>query len=160
MLIYAVAPFGAFSKQSTHSWFGAKRAKADIDRYRSSDANYECSAWQAGHLAKNSNIPIRPRPIVVVQLRLLTAIAPVEFLIRRVRGRLCKLIVADVNPIGLLRRVEFELGPWDRHVFFADAQEAAKAQDRVGHAAADLVDHEPLYRADLFATRAEYGRAF
>jgi hypothetical protein len=42
----------------------------------------------------------------------------------------------------------------------AHAEESAKAQDRVGHLAADLVDHQPLDMADAIAVWPAHRGAF
>jgi hypothetical protein len=63
-------------------------------------------------------------------------------------------LLADVDLVTLKFRVVGEQGPRQRVVVLADAHEAAKAHDRVGDLAADLVDHDPLDIADLVAVRA------
>jgi hypothetical protein len=45
-------------------------------------------------------------------------------------------------------------------VIVSDAQEAAEAENRVRHPAADLVDHHALDRADLLSVGAIDGGAF
>lgn len=90
-----------------------------ILRYIRAGAQHE--AWQrwdgfSDHLAlaargNNSHPPIWPRLVIVVQMRLLAAVAPVEFLVGRVGRCLRKLIVADVDLIGLQQRLELELAP-------------------------------------------------
>src|SRR2546430_2060098 len=50
--------------------------------------------------------------------------------------------------------------PWQRPVFLANAEKAAKGHDGIGDPAATLVDHDALDCADPVAIAAPHRRAF
>src|SRR5215831_7078152 len=53
-----------------------------------------------------------------------------------------------------------KLRPGDRIVIAAEAQEATKLEHRIGHLAADLVDHDPLDGPNMLALGIIDSRAF
>ena len=53
-----------------------------------------------------------------------------------------------------------QLFPGQRIIVVTDAEEAAKAQDRIGNAAAALFENDALDRADMLAVGAVNTRAF
>ena len=79
-----------------------------------------------------------------MQLRFLRAIAPVEILVGAERRRAPELVIVDVELVGLDPRVVGQARPRQRKQSGSHAEEAAETEDRVGHLAADLVDHQPL----------------
>src|SRR5262245_4990641 len=64
-----------------------------------------------------------------------------------------------MSEIALMHDAVFKAFPRHRQVLPAAPQNASKSQNRVGDLTADLLDHQPLDDADLFAVGAEYRRS-
>ena len=59
-----------------------------------------------------------------------------------------ELLLTDVDFVAVEPRIIGQKRPWQRVIVFADAHEPSEAHDRVGHLAAELVDHDPFDLAD------------
>src|SRR5690242_20900216 len=95
--------------------------------------------------------PVGACAVIGVNLRFARTVAPVEFLVGRVERGLGKLVVGQVDLVGLERGAVLHARPRHRQMFLPYAEDAAEAENGVGDVAADLVDHQPLNRADLSA---------
>src|SRR5262245_2046018 len=78
------------------------------------------------------------RAVIIVDLAATRAITPVPT-IARVLRRTLELLLGDVGAVPPQAGVIGEGGPGHRIVVAADAEEAAKAEHRIGHLAAALV---------------------
>src|SRR5919201_6232883 len=89
------------------------------------------------------------RAVIIIDLAATRAIFPVPTRARELRCTF-ELLLGDGGPVPTKARVILEGLPGNRIVVAADAQEAAKAEHRIGHLAADLFDHDPLDGANMF----------
>src|SRR5688572_22636746 len=71
-----------------------------------------------------------------------------------------ELLLRDVGSIAAQPRVVAELVPRNRMLVRAERQKPAEGHDGIGDAAADLLDHQPLDRADALPVRVVDRRAF
>src|SRR5262249_35080236 len=104
--------------------------------------------------------PIVRRTVVFSDRDLVATIAPIECLIRVVVGRMTESFVGDIDQVGLPAGIVFQPLPWDGQMLASHSEKAAETQDRVSDLPADLVDHQALDVADLFAARPAHRRAF
>src|SRR5665213_4163840 len=78
------------------------------------------------------------RPIIVIDTAMLR---PRPFGVVGVFRCLLKLIQGNGEPVASDALVVFERSPGQRIMFSADPKEAAEAEDGIGDASADLLDH-------------------
>jgi hypothetical protein len=84
-------------------------------------------------------------------LNFIGPIAPVKLFSGR-EGRCgAKLLFGNFKFIGTVFRIVFQRSPWNGKVFLTEAKETAEAQNCIGNLAGQLVDHQALDHADLFA---------
>src|SRR6202035_492370 len=124
----------------------------------SARAGFRCAA-QFSRL-QSEPAPIGRYSVIAMQLRFLRAIAPVEILVGAERRRAPEFVIVDVELVGFELRVIGEARPGERQQVGSHAEEPAEAEDRVGHLAADLVDHQPFDVADPVAVRPSHRGAF
>src|ERR1700730_6342363 len=103
--------------------------------------------------SRSEAAPIWRCSVIAVQLRFLRTIAPVEIQVGAERRRAPEFLIVDVELVGLESGVVGEARPWHRKQGGSHAEEPAETEPRVGHLAADLVDHQPFYVAELVAVR-------
>src|SRR3981189_1682024 len=104
--------------------------------------------------------PIGRHPVIIVNLDLAAAVAPIEFLAGCNRRRTAQFLVGEIEVVGPERAIVGQSRPRDRCVFLTAAEETAEAEHGMGDTPAELVDHQPLDGADLLAVGATDRRAF
>src|SRR3977135_4196543 len=88
----------------------------------------------------SESAPIRRDVIIAMQRFFLGTIAPAEVLGGAERRRASQLVIVDVELIGFELPVVAQPRPRQRQQAGSHAEEAAEAQNRGGHFAADFVD--------------------
>src|SRR4030095_3937514 len=78
-------------------------------------------------------------------------VAPIPPALVGVFGGAAKLVLGNAGDVAAQVGVVFQRLPGQRIMIVADAEQAAEAEHHVRHLAADLVDHDALDVADLFA---------
>src|SRR5712691_5711478 len=104
--------------------------------------------------------PIRRHAVVIVDLDLAAAVAPVELLAGGERRRPAYFLFGEIEMIGAERAIIRQPRPGNRRMLLSHAEQTAEAEHRIGDAAAVLIDHEALDGADLFAAGAADRGAF
>jgi len=84
-------------------------------------------------------------------LNFIGPIAPVKLFSGREGRCSAKLLFGNLKFIGTMFRIVFQRSPWNGKVFLTEAKETAEAQNCIGNLAGQLVDHQALDHADLFA---------
>src|SRR5205085_1632254 len=108
-----------------------------------------------------TGLPIRRCPIVIVHSTLPLAIGAAGFVEPGFADRRpLQLLVREIELVGVEIFVVAQDAPWQRPVFLANAEKAAKGHDRIGDPAATFVDHDALDCADPVAIAAPHRRAF
>src|ERR1700687_1470616 len=109
---------------------------------------------------RSETAPVWRYSVITMQLRFLRAIAPVEILVGAEGRRAPQLVLVDIELIGFEGGVVGETRPRQRQQAGSHAEKPAETEDRVGHLAGDLVDHQPFDMADLVAVRPPHHSAF
>src|SRR3954465_12337018 len=92
--------------------------------------------------------PIRRGAVVLVGPVPISEPVVLRQRVDRIRGRVLQLLGRERNDVTIPTRVEVELAPWDRMIFFADAKKPAQAHDCEHDAVRRLVEHDVLDLAD------------
>src|SRR5450759_3200725 len=119
---------------------GSRGTPAVRSRGRPTAAWLLCAIFKA----RSEPAPVRRYSVIAMQLRFLRAIAPVEIPVGAERRRAPELVIVGIELVSLDPRVVGQARPRQREQVGSHAEEPAEAEDRVGHLAADLVDHQPL----------------
>src|SRR6202035_5400542 len=90
-----------------------------------------------------ASAPVRSGSVVVVDLLAARAVRPVPALMLAVFGGALELLLGDIDLVAVEPGIVGQHRPGQRIVVFAYPHETAKAHDRIGDLAADLVDHDP-----------------
>src|SRR5882757_7988581 len=104
--------------------------------------------------------PIGRHAVVILNLDLPAAVAPIELLAGGDRRRLAQILIAEIEMIGTEHAIVDQPRPGNRRMLLSDAEKAAEAQHGVGDVAGELVDHQALDGADLLAAGTADRRAF
>src|SRR5260370_6661177 len=110
--------------------------------------------------AESVRAPIGWHAVVIVDLDLAAAVAPIELLAGGNERRLAQFLVGEIEMIGTEHVIIGQPRPWYRRMLLSYAEEAAEAEHRIGDIAAELVDHQALDGADLLAVGTANRGAF
>src|SRR4051812_7500289 len=97
--------------------------------------------------------------VIVVHRAGARGVGPVPAIVVAIPGSTFELPLGDAGDVAAEIGIVFQRLPRQRIMVVADAEETPKAQYRVGHPAAHLVDHHPFDRSNLLAIGAVHGRA-